>query len=119
MMGEKSTGLTRLFNATVYSLEGFKSAWRTEAAFRQELCVLAVAIPLGIWLGHNGMERALLISSVMMVLVIELLNSALEAVVDRVGPDFHPLAKRTKDYGSAAVLTSILIAMIIWAAIIF
>jgi len=119
MTDKKATDLDRLINATVYSLKGLKSAWRHEAAFRQELCALAIVIPLGLWLGENNVEKALLISSVMVVMVTELLNSALEAVVDRIGTDYHPLARRAKDMGSAAVFISIVIAMVVWSLIIF
>jgi len=119
MSQKKATGFVRLVHATIYSLEGFKSAFQNEAAFRQELFALSVAAPLGIWLGQDGMERALLISSFMMVLVIELLNSAVEAAIDRIGLDTHPLAKRAKDYGSAAVFVSLTMAVIIWGLLIF
>lgn len=119
MIKEKATGLVRLVNATRYSWEGLKSAWQHEAAFRQELFGLALAVPLSLWLGQNGMEKALLISSVMMVIVTELLNSALEAAVDHGGLDYHPLAKRAKDLGSAAVFISILMVLTVWGCILF
>ncbi len=119
MIKKKATGLVRLVNATKYSMDGLKSAWQHEAAFRQELFGLAIAVPLGLWLGQTGMEKAVLISSVMVVIVTELLNSALEAVVDRGGLDYHPLAKRAKDLGSAAVFVSILMVLTIWGFIVF
>ena len=101
------TGLQRLINATRYSLEGFAAAARHEDAFRQELMLAAVLVPLGLWLGANGVERALLAGSVLLVLVVELLNSAVEATVDRVSLEDHQLAKRAKDIGSAAVMMSL------------
>lgn len=119
MTEKKPTGLDRIIKATRYSWEGLKAAWTHEAAFRQEVLGAAVLIPLGLFLGQNGIERALLLSSVMGVVVTELLNSALEAVVDRVGPEIHPLSKQAKDLGSAAVFVSIAIALITWALILF
>jgi diacylglycerol kinase (ATP) len=118
MTGKKPTGIDRIIKAAGYSMAGLKAAWKHEAAFRQELCALAVLLPLGFFLGHNGLERAMLISSGMMVLVTELLNSAIEAVVDRTGLEHHPLAKRAKDLGSAAVFISITIVIIIWVLIL-
>ncbi len=117
-MIEKKTGLARIIKATEYSLAGIKAAWKHEAAFRQELFALTILLPLALFLGKNGIERALLISSIMIVIVTELLNSALEAVVDRVGFELHPLAKRAKDLGSAAVFVSIGIVIIVWALIV-
>ena len=110
-----ATGLRRLLNATRYSLEGFAAAARHEAAFRQELLLAVILLPLGLWLGANGVERALLVGSVLLVLVVELLNSAVEAVVDRVSAEHHELAKRAKDLGSAAVMLSLLLAAVVWA----
>lgn len=118
MSEKKPTGISRIIKATGYSLAGLKAAWENEAAFRQEVFALIVLLPLGLFLGQNGVEKALLISSVMVVLLTELLNSALEAVVDRAGLEYHPLAKRAKDLGSAAVFVSIAIVIIVWALII-
>lgn len=118
MTEKKPTGLTRIIKATGYSWEGFKAAWTHEAAFRQEALALIVLAPLGLFLGENGLERALLIASVMGVVVTELINSAVEAVVDRIGPELHPLSKRAKDLGSAAVFVSIAIAVITWGLIL-
>ncbi|HEU4646549.1 MAG TPA: diacylglycerol kinase, partial [Burkholderiales bacterium] len=98
------TGVQRMINAARYSLEGLAAAARHENAFRQELLLAAVLVPLGLWLGHDGVERALLVGSMLMVLVVELLNSAVEATVDRVSLEDHRLAKRAKDLGSAAVM---------------
>jgi diacylglycerol kinase (ATP) len=112
------TGLQRLINATRYSLEGFAAAARHEDAFRQELLLAAVLVPLGLWLGGNGVERALLIGSVLMVLVVELLNSAVEAAVDRVSLEDHRLAKRAKDLGSAAVMLSLVTVAVVWLLVL-
>jgi diacylglycerol kinase (ATP) len=112
------TGLQRLINATRYSLEGFAAAVRHEDAFRQELMLAAVMVPLGVWLGADGVERALLAGSVLIVLVVELLNSAIEATVDRVSLEDHRLAKRAKDIGSAAVMMSLVTAGIVWLLIL-
>ncbi|MBI9088417.1 MAG: diacylglycerol kinase [Desulfobacterium sp.] len=111
-------GLSRIIKAGGYSWAGLKAAWKHEAAFRQEMVALAFLAPLGLIWGENGMERALLLCSLMIVIVTELLNSALEAVVDRIGLEYHPLAKRAKDLGSAAVLISIAMVIILWALVL-
>lgn len=118
MTGKKPTGLTRIIKAGGYSLAGIKAAWNHEAAFRQEIVALAVLIPLGLFLGQSGIEGAVLLLSVMMVMVTELVNSAIEAVVDRIGLEQHPLAGRAKDLGSAAVFISIAIAVLVWILIL-
>jgi len=110
-------GLRKILRAGGHSLDGLRAALG-ERAFRQELAVLAVAVPLALWLGRDGVERALLIGSWLLVLVAELLNSAVEAVVDRFGPERHPLAGRAKDLGSAAVLVAILAALAVWALVL-
>lgn len=112
------TGLQRLINAARYSLEGFAAAARHEEAFRQELLLAAALVPLGLWLGDDGVERALLVGSVLLVLVVELLNSAVEATVDRVSPEEHPLAKRAKDLGSAAVMLSLALSAAVWLLVL-
>lgn len=112
------TGLQRLVNATRYSLEGFAAAARHEDAFRQELLLAAVLVPLGLWLGNGGVERALLVGSVLLVLVVELLNSAVEATVDRVSLEDHRLAKRAKDLGSAAVMMCFVAAAAVWLLVL-
>jgi diacylglycerol kinase (ATP) len=109
-----ATGVRRLVNATRNSLEGLAAAVRHEAAFRQELLLAAVLVPLGLWLGNDGVERALLVGSMLMVLVVELLNSAIEAVVDRVSLENHELARRAKDYGSAAVMMALAATATVW-----
>ncbi|MEW6687542.1 MAG: diacylglycerol kinase [Pseudomonadota bacterium] len=112
------TGLARLVNATRYSLHGFAAAARHEDAFRQELILAAALVPLGLWLGGSGVERALLVGSVLLVLVVELLNSAVEATVDRVSLDDHSLAKRAKDIGSAAVMLSLVNVGVVWLLVL-
>src|SRR5258706_14916977 len=108
-----ATGVRRLLNAARYSLEGLSAAL-SEAAFRQELALSAVLVPLGLYLGKSGVERALLVGSVLLVLIVELLNSAVEAAVDRVSLEDHGLSKRAKDLGSAAVMLAILNAAVLW-----
>ncbi|MCA0177215.1 MAG: diacylglycerol kinase [Proteobacteria bacterium] len=110
------TGLDRIRRAAGYSWAGLRGAYQAESAFRQEFWLAVVLLPLGIWLGQSWVERALLLGSVMLVLVVELLNSAIEAVVDRVGFELHHLSGRAKDMGSAAVLLSLLTCGGIWAA---
>ena len=109
------TGLVRLWNALGYSRDGLVAAWRHEAAFRAGRLLAAVAIPLALYLGHNGVDRALLIGSIIVILIVEILNSAVEAVVDKASPEKHELAKRAKDMGSAAVLLSLINAAAVWA----
>jgi diacylglycerol kinase (ATP) len=113
------TGLQRAINATRYSLEGLSAAVRHEDAFRMELVLLGILSPLALWLGSSGVERALLIGCLVLVLIVELLNSAVEAAVDRISFENHRLAKRAKDIGSAAVALSLLNAALIWALILF
>ena len=113
-----ATGIRRLLNATRHSLEGIAAALRHEAAFRQELMLATVLLPLGMWLGDDGIERALLTGSVLLLLVVELLNSAIEAAVDRVSLENHELAKRAKDYGSAAVMMSLAMLAAVWLLVL-
>ena len=108
-------GLRRLFNAFLYSLSGLRLAFQHESAFRQEMALAAVLIPLACILPVEPVERALLIASVLVVLVVELLNSSVEAAVDRIGLDTHRLSKRAKDLGSAAVLLALVALTIVWA----
>jgi diacylglycerol kinase (ATP) len=123
-MGEQNnkpgaTGLTRIINATGYSAKGLRAAFVNEAAFRQELLLCAVMVPLALWLGQTGVERALLISSVLLVLIVELINSAIEAVVDRFGNEMHELSGRAKDIGSAAVMISLIMVFVVWALVLY
>ena len=107
-----------MINATRYSLSGFAAAARHEDAFRMELVMLAVLTPFALWLGQSGVERALLIGCLILVLIVELLNSAIEATVDRISFENHRLAKRAKDIGSAAVMLSLVNAGVIWLLIL-
>lgn len=111
-------GLERLLNATRYSMAGLAAAWRDESAFRQELALCAVLLPLGLWLGDTGVERALLVAPLVLVLVVELLNSAIEAVVDLASPQHHALAARAKDLGSAAVFASLVLVAVAWGLVL-
>jgi diacylglycerol kinase (ATP) len=111
-------GLRRIILATRYSVQGLIAAVQGEAAFRQELALAIVLVPLGIWLGDDGTQRALLAGSVLIVLMVELLNSAVEAAVDRISEQRHPLAKRAKDLGSAAVMLALSAAALVWLLIL-
>jgi diacylglycerol kinase (ATP) len=113
------TGLKRLINAFGYSIEGFKSAFKNENAFRQELILAIILIPTGILIGENGFQKALLVSSILAVLIVELLNSGIEATVDRISLEKNSLAKRAKDIGSAAVFLTIVNAILTWLIILF
>jgi len=108
------TGVIRVFDAFGYSMKGFHAAWTNEAAFRQEAVLAAVLVPGAFWLASNALELALLIGSVLVVLITELLNSAIEAIVDKTTPEIHELAGRAKDMGSAAVLVSLIGTGSIW-----
>ena len=113
------TGLRRLMNALGYSLDGFKAAYKHEDAFRQEVLLAIILVPLAFYLGDNSIEKALMIGSVLLVLIVELLNSAVEAVVDRVSIERHELAKRAKDIGSAAVFVALALVIITWSLLLF
>lgn len=108
------TGLRRLLNAFGYSLQGFRAAWQNEAAFREEAMLTIVLTPVALLLPVTGLEKLLLILSLLLLVLVELLNSAIEAVVDRIGPEIHPLSGRAKDLGSAAVLIACLILGLTW-----
>jgi diacylglycerol kinase (ATP) len=114
----KPSGLTRIWRAFGYSWQGLRHAWREEAAFRQEVVLAAAVIPAGVYLGRSGVERALLIAPMVLILVVEVLNSAVEAVVDRTGMERHPLAGMAKDMGSAAVLLSFSLLGTVWLLIL-
>jgi diacylglycerol kinase (ATP) len=113
------TDAGRVVRAFGYSLKGLRSAYRKESAFRQELILAVVLVPFGLWLGHNGVERVLLAGSVLLVLIVELLNSAVEATVDRGGKDWDKLAARAKDMGSAAVLIALLTVLLVWGLVLY
>jgi diacylglycerol kinase (ATP) len=115
---EKPTGMVRLLRAFGYSIQGFRYAWREEVAFRQELCLAALVIPGGLFLGHSGVERALLVCPMLQILVIEILNSAVEAAVDRSGTERNALAGMAKDMGSAAVMLSFAMLGTVWLLIL-
>lgn len=113
------TGLRRIWNALFYSFDGLKAAYRHEDAFRQEVWLALVLIPLALFLPVSGIGKALMMASVLLVLIVELLNSAVEATVDRVSLDHHRLAKRAKDIGSAAVLFSLINVAVVWLLVLF
>jgi diacylglycerol kinase (ATP) len=114
----KPTGFTRLLRAFGYSFQGFLHTWREEAAFRQELALSLLVIPAGLYFGQSGVERALLVSPMLLILVVEILNSAVEAVVDRSGTERHPLAGMAKDMGSAAVMLSFALLGTVWLLVL-
>ncbi|GAB3360754.1 MULTISPECIES: diacylglycerol kinase [Giesbergeria] len=111
------TGLHRLWHATRYSLHGLRAGW-AEPAFRQEALAALVLLPASVWLGQSWTEMALLAGSVVLLMVVELLNTGIEAAIDRIGPEWHPLSKRAKDMGSAAVLLTLLLCIGIWTGAI-
>lgn len=114
----KPKGLTRVLRAFGASARGLAGAFREEAAFRQEIAFAALAVPVALWLGHDGLERALLIAPVLLILIVELINSAIEATVDRIGLERHALAGLAKDIGSAAVLMSFGLLAVIWLLVL-
>ncbi len=115
----KSKGFTRIYKAMIYSFKGIVACFRHEAAFRQEAFLAAILIPLAFWLDVTPVERILMVSVVVLILVVELLNSAIEAVVDRVGEEHHELSGRAKDIGSAAVFVCLVLWAYIWGSILF
>lgn len=114
MEKKSGTGINRLINALGWSLAGIKSAFKHEKAFRQETVLFILLAPVGIWFGQSGIARALLLGSLLLVMIVELLNSGIEAVVDRIGEEHHHLAGRAKDFGSAAVFLSLINAAFVW-----
>ena len=112
------TGLKRIWNAFHYSMEGFRAAYKNEDAFRQETWLAVVLIPTALLLPVGMIGRAMMIASVLLVLIVELLNSAIEAAVDRISLDHHRLAKRAKDIGSAAVFVALLNVLVVWACVL-
>ena len=117
-MKSPHTGLKRVISAAGYSWKGFKSTWKHEAAFRQEVVLFTLMTPLAFWIGETASERVILIAVLLIVLVVELLNSAVESVVDRIGEDYHKLSGRAKDQGSAAVFLSFSMAILVWMGFI-
>ncbi len=117
-MKNPDTGIKRIISAGGFSLKGLSAAYRHEAAFRQEVWLAMVLVPAALWLGQTWLEKTLLISAVLVLLIVELLNSAIEAVVDRIGEEYHDLAGRAKDMGSAAVLLTMGLLILIWAGVL-
>ena len=113
-----NTGIRRLIKATGYSLQGLAAAFRHETAFKQEVALTVLLLPLALWLGQSGPERALMIAVWILVPLFELMNSAIEAVVDRIGPEQHELSGRAKDIGSAAVMVALLNAAVVWLLVL-
>ncbi len=113
-----ATGITRIINATGYSMKGLKSAWVNEAAFRQELLLILLLMPLAFWIGDSLNEILLLVCISWLVVIIEVLNSAVEAVVDRIGSEHHELSGRAKDLGSAAVFIALTLNALVWGALV-
>jgi diacylglycerol kinase (ATP) len=111
--------LRRVWRAAGYSISGLKAALVNEAAFRQEMALFVLLAPLGLWLGRDGVERSLLVGSLVLVLVVELLNSAVEAAVNRIGNEPHELSGRAKDIASAAVFLSLLLVALVWVLVLF
>ena len=118
MAGSGNTGVTRWIKALGFTWLGLKAAFKHEEAFRQEVLLLIVSTPLAMWLGKNGVDVALLIGSVLLLLIVELLNSAVEAVVDRFGGEIHELSGRAKDMGSAAVFIAMINVALVWLLVI-
>lgn len=112
------TGVVRIVHALFNSIAGLKAAWTHESAFRQEVVLAAILIPVACWVPVAPVERALLLGVVLLVLIVELLNSSIEAAIDRISFDHHPLSKRAKDIGSAAVLISLILCCVVWACIL-
>lgn len=119
LMTSKNKGMRRLLLAAGYSARGLRAAWCNEAAFRQELILSLVLIPVALWLDFSLLERLLLFAVLILVLVVELLNSAIEAAIDRIGPEFHQLSGQAKDLGSAAVSLSLLLAAGVWGSLLW
>ncbi|HWW71886.1 MAG TPA: diacylglycerol kinase [Duganella sp.] len=116
---KSKSGLKRIFSAFFYSIDGFKSAWKHEHAFRQELAVFVVGTLIALVLKVSAFEKLVLIAVLVLILIVELINSALEAVVDRISLERHPLSKNAKDFGSAAVLLTCLLAAATWGVVLF
>ncbi|MTI74774.1 MULTISPECIES: diacylglycerol kinase [Stenotrophomonas] len=118
MYGHRPRSIARVLKALRWSLQGLRSAWLHESSFRLEVVMALAALPAAVWLGDSGVERALLVGSVLLVLALELLNSAIEAVIERYGPEIHELAGRAKDMGSAAVFVALCNVGLTWAFIL-
>lgn len=114
----KKKGLSRLFAAARYSLDGLRSAFGSEEAFRLEVLVFVIFTPVALWLGETAIEKVLLIASLLLLMIVELLNTAVEAVVNRVGSEYHDLSRKAKDIGSAAVLLAMILVALVWGMLI-
>lgn len=113
-----NTGFTRIIRATQYSWQGLRATYKHEAAFRQELWAGIILIPMGLWWGQSGVEKALLVGTVLLLFLVEILNSSIEATIDRIGKDHHELAGRAKDMGSAAVAIAIVLLILVWILVL-
>jgi diacylglycerol kinase (ATP) len=116
---QENTGIRRLVRATRFSLQGLAATFRHETAFRQEVAASVLLLPLALWLGNTGLERAVLIGVWVLVLLFELVNSAVEAVVDRIGPELHELSGRAKDISSATVMIALINAAVVWLLVLW
>ena len=116
---QRHSGFDHFFHAFRWSMQGLAATFRTEAAFRQELFFCLVLAPAALWLGETGTERALLIGTLLLVLIVELVNSAIESIVNRIGTDHHTLSGRAKDQGSAAVFLSLVLTVVVWALVLW
>lgn len=114
-----NTGIRRILRATKFSAQGIAEAWRHEAAFRQEIVLTLILTPVALWLGQTAVERALLIGVCLIVIIVELINSAIEAAIDRHGSEQHELSGRAKDLGSAAVFVSLVLVLLVWSAVAY
>ncbi|CAA6808732.1 MAG: Diacylglycerol kinase (EC [uncultured Thiotrichaceae bacterium] len=114
MANSDNKGVARLLKAAQFSWQGFRAAYKHEEAFKQEVLILLIAVPLALWLGDDGVEKALMIGSLLLLLIVELLNSAIESAIDRIGTERHELSGRAKDMGSAAVLLATINAILVW-----
>jgi diacylglycerol kinase (ATP) len=119
MADSGSHGLARILKASSYSWQGLRAAWRHEAAFREESCLALILIPLGLYVGENGSQKAILVASVVLVLMVEMINSAIEACVDRHGSEHHELSGRAKDMASTAVALALALAVVVWLLVLF
>ncbi len=119
MATQGTKGLKRILKAFSFSVKGLKASYKNEAAFRQELFLSIILIPLALWLGETGVEKAVLISVVLLVLIVELFNTGIEAIVDRIGKEHHVLSGMAKDVGSAAVLIALINVCVVWILVLF
>ncbi|CAA6817774.1 MAG: Diacylglycerol kinase (EC [uncultured Thiotrichaceae bacterium] len=118
MANNPNKSVRRIINASRFSWQGLRAAYKHEEAFRQEFFLLLISVPLALWLGDNALEIGLMVSSIILVLIVEILNSAIEAVVDRFGGEMHELSGRAKDMGSAAVSLALLYALVCWISVL-